>query len=95
MTSPPARQWWVIYREPNPAQIDVVAVETPPEDDAAHDKRCAELEASGQAAYVVTAPDEDVAGDIALRVWSEELVNSPTWLAAADAYLASLNQPTD
>ncbi|MCK8431887.1 hypothetical protein G3I77_02260 [Streptomyces sp. D2-8] len=95
MTSPSARQWWVIYREPNPAQIDVVAVETPPEDDAAHDKRCAELEASGQAAYVVTAPDEDVAGDIALRVWSEELVNSPTRLAAADAYLASLNQPTD
>ncbi|WP_328434873.1 hypothetical protein [Streptomyces sp. NBC_00425] len=95
MTSPPARQWWVIYREPNPAQIDVVAVETPPEDDAAHDKRCAELEASGQAAYVVTAPDEDVAGDIALRVWSEELVNSPTRLAAANAYLASLNQPTD
>jgi hypothetical protein len=95
MTSPPAWQWWVIYREPNPAQIDVVAVETPPENDAAHDKRCAELEASGQAAYVVTAPDEDVAGNIALRVWSEELVNSPTRLAAANAYLASLNQPTD
>ncbi|MER6131934.1 hypothetical protein [Streptomyces sp. NPDC001815] len=95
MSSPPALQWWVIYREPNPAQIDVVAVEIPPEGDAAHDERCAALEASGHTAYVITAPDKDVAGDIALRVWSEELVNSPTRLAAADAYLASLNQPTD
>ncbi|WSQ08934.1 hypothetical protein OG604_14810 [Streptomyces sp. NBC_01231] len=94
MTSPPERQWWVVYREPTPAEMEVVTVALPPGDDATHDRRCAELEASGHCAYVITAPDEDAAGDIALRVWSEELVTSPTRLAAADAYLANLNQPT-
>ncbi|MEV4444593.1 hypothetical protein [Streptomyces mirabilis] len=89
MTSPPARQWWVIYQEPTPAQMDVVAVEAPPEDDAAHDKRCAELEASGQHAYVISAPDQEVAGDIAGRIWAEELVTNPARLAVADAYLAA------
>ncbi|MFE2034244.1 hypothetical protein ACFXBB_13505 [Streptomyces scopuliridis] len=92
MTKPPQQPWWVIYREPNPAQIDVVAVELPPGDDAAHDKRCAELQEAGQHAYIITAPDADTAGDIALRVWSEELVASAPRLAAANAYIAANNR---
>ncbi|TQK44378.1 hypothetical protein FBY35_5882 [Streptomyces sp. SLBN-118] len=87
MTSPPQQPWWVIYREPSPAEIEVVAVELPPGDDTAHDKRCAELQEAQQHAYIITAPDADTAGDIALRVWAEELVASPARLAAADAQL--------
>ncbi|MFL4950638.1 hypothetical protein ACJ6WE_25590 [Streptomyces sp. MMS24-I31] len=89
MTSSPQKTWWVIYREPNPAQVEVVAVEPPPGDDTAHDRRCAELQEAQQHAYVVIAPDADTAGDIALRVWAEELVASPARLAAANAYLAA------
>ncbi|UNO42189.1 hypothetical protein [Streptomyces sp. MST-110588] len=88
MLSSPQQTWWVIYREPNPAQVEVMAVEPPPGGDAAHDRRCAELQEAEQHAYVVTAPDADTAGDIALLAWAEELVASPTRLAAANAYLA-------
>jgi hypothetical protein len=94
VTSPAQQQRWVTYKEPNPAQIEIVAVETAPSDDADHDRRCAELEASGHHAYVITASDKDEAGDIALQVWAEELVGSQERLADADAYLAT-NKPTD
>ena len=93
MTSPPARQWWVIYREPNPAQMDIVAVEALPEDDSAHDKRCAELETSGQLAYVIAAPDQDAAAETAGRIWAEELITNPARHAAAEAYLAANQRP--
>ncbi|WP_075662147.1 hypothetical protein [Streptomyces acidiscabies] len=89
MTSTPDPQWWVIFHEPTPGEMTIVAVEPPPGDDAAHDKRCAELEASGQCAYVITAPDQDAAGDIADRVWAKELVTNPARLATADAYFAA------
>ncbi|WP_329318039.1 hypothetical protein [Streptomyces sp. NBC_01262] len=95
MPSPDERQWWAVYREPTPAEMEVVAVETPPSDDAAHDRRCAELEASGHYAYVITASDENEARGIALRIWAEELVASPTRLAAANAHLATRNRPTN
>ncbi|MER6204649.1 hypothetical protein [Streptomyces sp. NPDC001642] len=93
MTSPPARQWWVIYREPYPARMDVVVVEALPEGGAAHDERCAELETSGQLAYVVAAPDQDAAADIAGRTWAEELVTNPARHAAAEAYFAANQRP--
>ncbi|KFF97997.1 hypothetical protein IQ62_27110 [Streptomyces scabiei] len=93
MTSPPDPQWWVIYHEPTPAEMTINAVEPPPNDDDAHDKRCAELEASGQHAYVIAAPDQDAAGEIASRVWAEELVTNPARLALADAYLAANRRP--
>ncbi|MEH0661050.1 hypothetical protein QA860_25620 [Streptomyces stelliscabiei] len=84
MTSP-IPTWWVIYREPNPAEMHVEAVEPAPTD--AQDARCAEFVAAGQHAYVITAPD--AASDIALRVWAEELVGSPARLAAANAHNAA------
>lgn len=93
MTSAPDPQWWVIFHEPTPVEMTIVAVEPSPGDDAAHDKRCAELEAAGQRAYVIAAPDEDIAGDIAGRVWAEELVSDPARLATADAYLANNRRP--
>ncbi|MFG2022276.1 hypothetical protein [Streptomyces sp. NPDC048825] len=92
MTSPSDPQWWVIYHEPTPVEMTIIAVEPPP-DAAAHDKRCAELEASGQHAYVISAPGQEVAGDIAGRVWAEELVTNPARLATADAYLAANRPP--
>lgn len=85
MTSP-IPTWWVIYREPNPAEMEAVAVEPAPADDDVQDKRCAEFVAAGQHAYVITAPDADAASDIALRVWAKELIASPARLAAADAH---------
>ena len=93
MTSPPDPQWWVIYHEPIPVEMTITAVEPPPSDDAAHDKRCAELEASGQHADVIAAPDQDAAGEIAGRVWAEELVTNPARLATANAYLAANQRP--
>ncbi|MCZ4099824.1 hypothetical protein [Streptomyces sp. H39-C1] len=89
MTTSPQPSWWVIYREPNPAEMEVVAVERPPGDDSAHDQRCAELREANQLAYVIAAPDADTAGNVALRIWAEELVASPTRLADADAYIAA------
>ncbi|ELP68530.1 hypothetical protein PV735_15360 [Streptomyces turgidiscabies] len=93
MTSPPDPQWWVIYHEPTPAEMAITAVEPPPGDDAAHDKRCAELEASGQCAYVVAAIDQDAAAEIAGRIWAEELVANPARHATAEAYLAANRRP--
>ncbi|MFH9227636.1 hypothetical protein [Streptomyces lydicus] len=81
--------WWVIFREPNPAQMDIVAVEPAPSVADAQDARCAEFVQAGQHAYVITAPDADAASDIAGRVWARELVSTPARLAAADAYLAA------
>ncbi|WJV48936.1 hypothetical protein [Streptomyces flavofungini] len=88
MNNPNTTQWWVTYREPNPAQMDIVAVEPAPEDDTARDERNAELERTGQSAYRVTAPDKDTAGDIAARLWSEDLVANPERRAAANAHIA-------
>ncbi|MEH0609033.1 hypothetical protein [Streptomyces scabiei] len=85
----PIPTWWVIYREPNPAEMHVEAVEPAPTDADALDARCAEFVAAGQHAYVITAPDADTASDIALRVWAEELVASPARLAAANAHNAA------
>ncbi|MEV6378988.1 hypothetical protein AB0M31_06150 [Streptomyces sp. NPDC051773] len=93
MTSPPDPQWWVIYHEPTPVEMTITAVEPPPSDDAAHDKRCAELEASGQLAYVIAAPDQDAAAEIAGRIWAEELVTNPAHHATAEAYLAANQRP--
>ncbi|MCX5328093.1 hypothetical protein [Streptomyces sp. NBC_00140] len=93
MTSPPEPQWWVIYHEPTPVEMTIIAVESPPSDDAAHDEWCAVLEASGQRAYVVAAPDRDAAGEIAGRIWAEELVTNPARHAAAEAYLAANRRP--
>lgn len=85
----PIPTWWVIYRELNPAEMQVEAVEPAPTDADAQDARCAEFVAAGQHAYVITAPDADAASDIALRVWAEELVASPARLAAANAHNAA------
>ncbi|MGW4981243.1 hypothetical protein [Streptomyces mirabilis] len=93
MTSPPNPQWWVIYHEPTPVEMTITAVEPPPSNDAAHDKQCAELEASGQLAYVIAAPDQDAAAEIAGRIWAEELVTNPARHATAEAYLAANRQP--
>ncbi|WP_327297807.1 MULTISPECIES: hypothetical protein [unclassified Streptomyces] len=93
MTSP-IPTWWVIYHEPTPAEIEIVTVEPAPSEPETQDKRCAEFVQAGQHAYVITAPDADTAGDIALRVWAEELVASPARLAAADTYNAA-NQLTN
>ncbi|MFJ3229957.1 hypothetical protein [Streptomyces sp. NPDC086787] len=79
-----APTWWVIFHEPNPAQMDIVAVEPVPANPDARRKR---LTRSGQRAYIVTAPNVETAGDIAGRVWAEELVATPARLAAANAYL--------
>ncbi|MBX7551503.1 hypothetical protein K1Y78_26560 [Streptomyces sp. tea 10] len=83
-----SQTWWVIFHEPNPAAMTITAVEPAPEGDAAHENRLAQLQKAGQRAYVIDAPDVDTAGDIAGRVWAEELVSSPARLAAADAYIA-------
>ncbi|MFI1100222.1 hypothetical protein [Streptomyces melanogenes] len=84
----PSRDWWVIYQEPTPAEMTIVAVELPPDDDTAHDKRCAEIEEAGQRAYLITAPDADTASAIAMRVWADESVTSPEHPATARAYNA-------
>jgi hypothetical protein len=94
MTGPSQPQWWVVFREPNPAEMHVVRVEPAPADDDAHDRRCAELEQSGNRPYVITAPDRDTAGDIAMAAWHEELITDPRRLAAANAFLAS-QTPTE
>ncbi|WP_157968478.1 hypothetical protein [Streptomyces geranii] len=93
MTSPPGPQWWDIYHEPTPVEMTITGVQPPPSDDAAHGKRCAELEASGRHAYVVAAPDQDVAAEIAGRKWAEELVTNPARHATAEAYLAANQRP--
>ncbi|WP_063734413.1 hypothetical protein [Streptomyces sp. RTd22] len=87
----PSRNWWVIYQEPNPVEMTILAVEPAPEGDAAHDKKRAQLQEAGQRAYVITAPDADTASDIAFRAWAEELVASPKRLAVADAHIAANN----
>ncbi|MFI5801196.1 hypothetical protein [Streptomyces sp. NPDC051677] len=89
MTSTPDPQWRVIFHEPTPGEMTIVAVEPPPAGDAAHDERCAELQASSQRAYVITAPDQVAAGTTASRVWAKELVTNPARLATADACLAA------
>ncbi|MFI1436542.1 hypothetical protein [Streptomyces lydicus] len=94
MSTPAEQQWWVIYRE-TLIQFDIVAVEPPPGDETAFDERCAQLEADGLSACVVAAPDADTASDIAGRAWVEAFLSDPQRLAAADAYLATLNQPTN
>ncbi|MEV0444982.1 hypothetical protein AB0I84_21610 [Streptomyces spectabilis] len=82
------RTWWVIYREPTPAAMQIIAAEPAPSDADAHDQRCAELQQAGHSAYVINAPDEDTASDIAARIWAQELVTNPHRLAAANAHLA-------
>ncbi|MFH9246727.1 hypothetical protein [Streptomyces sp. ISID311] len=94
MSTSTEQQWWVIYRE-TVIQFEIVAVEPPPGDDAAFDERCAQLEADGLGAYVIAAPDADTAGDIVGRAWVEAFLSDPQRLAAADAYLATLSQPTN
>lgn len=92
MTSP-IPTWWVIYRELDPAAMQIVAVEPAPADDDTQDQRCAEFVAAGQHAYVITAPDADAASDIALRVWAKELAASSGRLAAENACF-STSTPT-
>lgn len=89
MTSSPERQWWVIFHEPTPASQEIVAVEPPPVGKEAQHERCDQMAAAGHQAYIITAPDEGTAGDIALRIWAEQLVSSPERLAAANAYIAA------
>ncbi|MEU9238554.1 hypothetical protein [Streptomyces sp. NPDC048385] len=84
-----APTWWVIFHEPNPAQMNIVAVEPAPIDPDHQDARCAEFTEAGQRAYVITATDPDAASEIAGRVWAKELVTTPSRLAAADAYLTA------
>ncbi|MGW2860949.1 hypothetical protein [Streptomyces sp. NPDC001205] len=86
--------WWVIFHKPNPAQMDIVAVEPAPTDPDHQDARCAEFTKAGQHAYVITATDPDAASEIARRAWAKELVTTPSRLAAADPYLAA-NAPTE
>ncbi|MQY11485.1 hypothetical protein SRB5_16040 [Streptomyces sp. RB5] len=86
----PIPTWWVIYQEPNPASMEVVAVEPAPDNADAEDERCAGLSAAGQHAYVITASDPASAHNIALEVWARELAISPSRLAAATAYIDSI-----
>jgi hypothetical protein len=73
--------------------MTITAVELPPSGDAAHDKRCAELEASGQLAHVIAAPDQDAAAEIAGRIWAEELITNPARHATGEAYIAANRRP--
>ncbi|MEU2558405.1 hypothetical protein ABZ626_03520 [Streptomyces longispororuber] len=89
MTISPQKQWLVVCHEPNPATVEIVAVEPAPEDDTALTQRSAELKKSGHFGYLIEAPDEDTASDEAGHLWAQSLLASPQRLAAADAYIAN------
>ncbi|MGM9465348.1 hypothetical protein [Streptomyces murinus] len=77
--------WWVIFTEPDPATQDIVAVEPEPAPEDVEGRRD-QLVAANQRAYVVDAPDETTATDIAMEMWRMELVTTPERLRAAQEH---------